>query len=372
MRLGELLVAVGDVTPQQVEEALRRQILHGSRIGSNLVELGFLSMDQLAHALGRQHQIPPVLEEHYTQIDRALAKQVTPQLAATWHAVPLGRTGDMASSIAVATTDPLAPVVLEGLQEIFKTEIVQAIAPELRLFYWLEQVYGIPRINRFKRIDTREPSDPGAEAESSERRAYVRTISDSEEVVDTSPLARIAVKRIAIPRTTDIEIPTDPNNSEQFIRSIRRATSGTSMADLVCHLLQYGFDEVFSAGMLMVARGRVLVGWKGFVRDAPDKSIDALAVPLDSPSMLLGPSASRDSFFGFPDAPASIDERLWHYLGPPPRTIAVLPIEIDDKLACMLYVQSNAPISAEHAGTLGEVSRSISACLTRLIRNAKR
>ncbi len=372
MRLGELLVAVGDVTPQQVEEALRRQILHGGRIGSNLIELGFLSMDQLAHALGRQHQRPPVLEVHYRQIDQALAVQVSPQLAATWHAVPLGRTGDMASRIAIATTDPLAPEALEGLKKIFKTEIVQAIAPELRLFYWLEQVYGIQRINRFKRIHTREPSNEGAESEvSSERRAYVHTISDSEEIVDTSPLARIAVKRIAIPRTTDVEIPTDPNNSEQFVRSIRRATSGTSMADLVCHLLQYGFSEVFSAGMLMVARDRVLVGWKGFVRDAPDKSIDALAVPLDSPSMLHGPSANRDSFFGFPE-PASIDERLWHYLGPPPREIAVLPIEIDDKLACVLYVQSNAPIPADYAGTLGEVSRSISACLTRLIRNAKR
>ena len=368
-------MGTGNATPEQVQQALGRQIIHGGRLGSNLVELEFITMDELAHALGRQHQCPPVLEAHYEQIDRSVAAHLSAELAATWHAVPLGRTGRDGAQVAIATTDPFIPDVMRELEAIFDTAIVQAVAPELRLFYWLEQVYGIERVNRFKRIDHRPKTDDGDfidEESGSERRRYVHTLSESEEITDTSPLARIAVKRIAVPMSGEVDIPVDPEDPEVFMRAVRQANSRSRMASLVSYLLEHGFNEVFSAGMLLLVREEILIGWKGFVRSDATKTVDAIAIPLDAPSMLQKPCASSDSFFGFPEAPASIDQRLWHYLGPPPREIAILPVEVAGELACMLYVQSNGPIPAEHAGTLGELSRCISACLTQLIRNASR
>ena len=375
MRLGELLVGTGDVTPEQVQKALSRQIIHGGRLGSNLIELDCLSMEQLAHGLGRQHQIPPALEAHYDQLDRVLASQLSPELAATWHAIPLGRTGPNGSHVAIATSDPFIPDVLVELREIFDAEIVQAIAPEMRLMYWLEQVYGIERVNRYKRIDHRVKTEDGEfieEESGSERRGYVHTLSETEEISDTSALARIAVKRIAVPLSGEVDVPIDLNDPDTIMRAVRQANSRSAMADLVSYQLEHGFDTVFSAAMLLVVREDVLIGWKGFVRNAPDKAIDALAIPLNTPSMLQTPCRSNDSFFGFPEAPASIDQRLWHYLGPPPREIAILPVDVDGTLTCMLYVQSNGAIPAEHAGVLGELARSVSGCLTRLIRNAGR
>jgi len=375
MRLGELLVGTGDVTPEQVQLALSRQIIHGGRLGSNLVELGFISMEQLALGLGRQHQLPAALEAHYDQLDRSLAAKLSPELAASWHAIPLGRAGPEGAHVAIATTDPFIPDVAQELSAIFDADIIQAIAPEMRLLYWLEQVYGIERLNRFKRIDHRAQSDDGEyieEEAGAERRQYVHTIAEDEEFTDTGALARIAVKRIAVPFTGEVEIPLDPSQPDAFLRAIRQANGRSRMANLVGHFLQHGFDEVFSAGMLVVVREDVLVGWKGFVRGAPSKAVDALAIPLNIPSMLAMPYASSDTFFGFPDAPASIDHRLWNYLGGSPQEIAILPVEVSGRIACMLYVQSTGPIPAEHAGTLGELARCISACLTQLIRNASR
>ncbi len=57
MLLGELLVQQKIVTPDQIEEALAAQVIHGGRIGTNLVELGHVSEEQLARALGQQHGI---------------------------------------------------------------------------------------------------------------------------------------------------------------------------------------------------------------------------------------------------------------------------------------------------------------------------
>ncbi len=376
MRLGELLVGTGDVTPEQVQQALSRQIIHGGRLGSNLVELGSISMEQLAHGLGRQHQIPPALEAHYEQLDRTLAGRLSPELAATWHAIPLGRTGPEGSFVAIATTDPFIPDVAAELQSIFDAQIVQAIAPEMRLFYWLEQVYGIERVNRFKRIDHRARTEDGdflhEEETTGERRGYVHTLDEFEEITDPGALARIAVKRIAVPISGEVEIPVIPGNLDVMMRAIRQANSRSRMTDLVTYQLQYGFDEVFSAAMLLVVREDLLIGWKGFVRNDPEEAIDALAIPVEAESMLRTPCISAETFFGFPEAPASIDLRIWHYLGAPPREIAVLPVEVDSNLRCLLYAQSSQPIPPEHAGTLSELARCVSSCLTRLIRNAGR
>lgn len=55
MRLGELLVKDGLVSAAAVEEALESQVVHGGRLGTNLVELGLLSEPDLAKALGKLH-----------------------------------------------------------------------------------------------------------------------------------------------------------------------------------------------------------------------------------------------------------------------------------------------------------------------------
>jgi hypothetical protein len=57
MRLGELLLQENIVTPEALEEALESQVVHGGRLGTNLVELGLLSEQELARLLGKQHNV---------------------------------------------------------------------------------------------------------------------------------------------------------------------------------------------------------------------------------------------------------------------------------------------------------------------------
>ncbi|HEX5748105.1 MAG TPA: hypothetical protein VFZ09_17835 [Archangium sp.] len=57
MRLGELLLQENVVTPEALEEALESQVVHGGRLGTNLVELGLLTEQELARLLGKQHNV---------------------------------------------------------------------------------------------------------------------------------------------------------------------------------------------------------------------------------------------------------------------------------------------------------------------------
>lgn len=54
LRLGELLLVHRFVTPEQLENARRQQGFEGHKLGSTLVELGYLSVDELVKALAMQ------------------------------------------------------------------------------------------------------------------------------------------------------------------------------------------------------------------------------------------------------------------------------------------------------------------------------
>jgi len=159
-RLGELLVAAGLLTIEQVEQALRAQVLWGGRLGTNLVELHYLELDPLSLVLGRQHQLPAALERHFQKADPELQRMLSPEFAERFSCVPLLRMGPD-RHVVVASLAPLGSRQLAILADELAVDVarlVPAIAAELRIRYQLERVYQIRRAARFLR--TRGTSVP--------------------------------------------------------------------------------------------------------------------------------------------------------------------------------------------------------------------
>jgi hypothetical protein len=152
-RLGELLVAAGLLTIEQVEQALRAQVLWGGRLGTNLVELHLLELDALSMALGRQHRLPAALARHFEKADPELQRMLSPDFAERFSCVPLLRMGP-AQHVAIASLSPLEPRQLAIIADELAVDVhrlVPAIAAELRIRYQLERVYDIRRAARFLR-----------------------------------------------------------------------------------------------------------------------------------------------------------------------------------------------------------------------------
>jgi hypothetical protein len=152
-RLGELLVAAGLLAAEQVDQALRAQVLWGGRLGTNLVELHYLELDPLSKALGRQHRLPAALARHFDKADPELQRMLSPELAERFSCVPLLRMGPD-GHVVVASLTPLQPRQIAVLAEELGVDVprlVPAIAAELRIRYQLERVYRIRRAARFLR-----------------------------------------------------------------------------------------------------------------------------------------------------------------------------------------------------------------------------
>jgi hypothetical protein len=152
-RLGELLVAAGLLAAEQVDQALRAQVLWGGRLGTNLVELHLLELDPLSQALGRQHQMPAALARHFEKADPELQHRLSPEIAERFSCIPLLQMGPE-RHVVVASVGPLAPRQLAIIADELVVDIarlVPAVAGELRIRYQLERVYGIRRAARFLR-----------------------------------------------------------------------------------------------------------------------------------------------------------------------------------------------------------------------------
>lgn len=151
MRLGEVLVEAAVITREQLAEALRAQVVWGARLGTNLVELGHISLDDLAKGLGKLHQLPAALANHFERADPALQQKLPPALADKLACVPLVMAN---KHCVIALLAPLAPSELAQIAiavGVTADKLVPAIAGELRIRFQLEKVYGIPRDQRFIR-----------------------------------------------------------------------------------------------------------------------------------------------------------------------------------------------------------------------------
>ncbi|HEU5061284.1 MAG TPA: hypothetical protein VFU21_32385 [Kofleriaceae bacterium] len=376
-RIGELLIAEGFCSAEVIDRALEAQAVHGGRLGTCLIEQYAIGLDDLAGALARQHDMPVALQRHFDQADPAVQQRLGAETAAQWRAVPLGRLPGDVERIAVAVLDPLGDDALYELSDALGAEVVAAIAPQLRILYHLERVYGIARPNRFKRGSARPGSDPGHE-----RRGYVKTLSDAEPAADAvSSLGRIAVRRIQVAPTASAVVEPEPDiaDLDGALRAIRRAGGRRRVGSLVVSALEQGFDTALSAGMVLTIRSGLLLGWGGFVRGRPKggatrQSIEAVAVPLGAPSLFHEPCRCAVSYFGRPpDGGSEIDHRLWTLLGTPvPGEIGVHPVHVFGNLSCVLYVQTEAELPAAAAGGLAELGQALCAALERLVRADER
>jgi hypothetical protein len=154
-RIGELLVQAGIISSQQLDDALRAQVLWGGRLGTSIVELTGIDLDVLSTYLAKQRRGTPALRHHFEQSDSALQRRLSRDLAHKWKCVPLAELADGSGRIAVAAVDPLPVAALTeigGRLGVAPLKLVVGLAAELRVYYFLERVYEIPRLSRHLRV----------------------------------------------------------------------------------------------------------------------------------------------------------------------------------------------------------------------------
>ena len=137
-RIGDLLFREGLITAEQLDKALQEQKQNGTRVGYNLVKLGFIQEIELTKMLAKQYKMPAVDLSRF-EVDPKIAKMIPADLAQKNLVIPLKRDG---RTLTVAMADPTNLGVLEDLKFITRYDIFPVIAGEYTLRALIEKMYG--------------------------------------------------------------------------------------------------------------------------------------------------------------------------------------------------------------------------------------
>ncbi|HUT85059.1 MAG TPA: ATPase, T2SS/T4P/T4SS family [Thermodesulfobacteriota bacterium] len=137
--LGEMLIASGVITPDQLKSALESQKKSGLRLGKELIRLGYLTEEVIIETLGDQAGIPYVDLDTYL-IDQKTISLLPEDLARRHQLIPLFKIRNV---LTIAMTDPLNLFAIDEAKLKAGCEIEAVISTEEKLNRALDQCYGI-------------------------------------------------------------------------------------------------------------------------------------------------------------------------------------------------------------------------------------
>ncbi len=137
-RLGDLLVKEKVITPDQLDQALKVQKESGTRLGSVLVKLGFLSDEDVTNFLSRQYGVPAI-NLTFFEIDNTVVKLIPYETAKRYQILPLSRVG---SSLTIAMVDPTNVFAMDDIKFMTGFNIEPVVASESSILGGIEKAYG--------------------------------------------------------------------------------------------------------------------------------------------------------------------------------------------------------------------------------------
>jgi Type II secretion system (T2SS), protein E, N-terminal domain len=435
MKLGELLLRERLITESQLEEALQLGRRFGQRVGSSLVELGYLDVDTVAHALSMQHRVPAVLAKHVAAITPTVIAMLGSRIASAFHAIPLGHTQTTPRRLVVALRDP-GTTPVEEIAFAAGMRLDVGVAPEILIRRCLEQYYGVKDECSAIRLaigsvnesigDSWPPTtapiadaavmpSPARSSSASMPAVRPRTLSVPPPPVGTDQDSeRLEKEQIARPELTYAQIeaarlemasedeesvsleavPISPTSSQGepsegsgrpltappgAIRPVLdvdetlEALRRANTREEIGETLTTWLQSEYGCGLVLIVKENTALGWKGYAPDADQDLVESIAMPLGPPSMLTAAYEQRAPFCGPPPPEGmTLQTRLWKLLRcKPPNAVLVAPVVLGSRVVNLLYAHTDGMLPSTAAEDAARIASAASTEYARLIRKKK-
>jgi type IV pilus assembly protein PilB len=139
IRIGDLALSAGLLTPAQLQEAQARQKAAGGRLGSALVALGFLSEAQITDLVAKQYGLAAIHDLDSFEVPKAVLALVKRDHAAAHGVLPLSREG---ASLLLAMSDPTNAFAVDPIQFRTGLRVKPVVAAESAIARAVRRRYG--------------------------------------------------------------------------------------------------------------------------------------------------------------------------------------------------------------------------------------
>jgi type IV pilus assembly protein PilB len=211
-KLGEILVGLGIITPDQAEKAVATAKSKGVRVGESLVEMGFAKDDQVAKALATQFGWEYVDLGANGVAEKVDLKLIPDDLVKKHQILPLGKSG---GRLQLIIHDPLDLQLMDMLRFRLNVEVDPKLASKNQIRKFLEaSAAGTGR--KFEAGQSLVTSSIDSSVDKSVDKSMDKSIDVSE---DDAPIVKLVNRLIAEAvrmRASDIHI--EPMNDRVRLR----------------------------------------------------------------------------------------------------------------------------------------------------------
>jgi hypothetical protein len=408
MKLGEMLVRDGRLTEAQLADALGFQARDGGRLGTVLVEHDMVDLEALTVYLGLELGIPIATGAMLERAKRAAVRLLHPSQAFKHKCVPLVVQD---RQLIAAIEDPHDFATLDALAAITGYRVLPRVAPELRIYYYIERYYGVARPARFQIFGDSPRGDeaahdaglpapplpglppvPASPITAPGPRPRLRSAMlakafddsealelEAEDLIDTldaddAALAEAAPNAaplapsppIAAPRPASISIH-PPIAADVALRELARATDRNRIVDV---LLGYA-AATFDAAVVFTVRDQFAFGSKALGDLPGHANVEHLLIPLGAPSVVQAAVAAETGVFHGPLAPSTVNAYFYKVMHcAEPDLVTAGAITIGKRVVNVLYGHSQA-LTPLQLDVLEQVCRTAAEAYARLIAVSK-
>ncbi len=364
MKLGTLLLRNATIGLSQLEGALRNQVLYGGRLGTNLVELGFLDLEMLSAYLAELTGFPVATSTLLDDAVPGLLEKLGSDDAHRLRAIPFDYLDVRHTEVAVAMVDPTDQAALVQLASKLGTKLKPYVVPELRALYYLEKLFGLPRRARFVR--TARPGTDG-EVAAERRRSQPAMGMVMPPAFTLQPRAR---RPSQMPTTSTV--PT----VLQFGAACERIDNAADRDQIADAFVDFAKGRCDALVLFLIRDGNAL-GWRTWIAPPATlpRPIEELSLPLGGASSLQAAHDAGQAFVGAPPSTARpVETALWKALAtaPEPTSVIVVPVLVKARAVNLIYVHSLAgPPPSSLVTELTDLAARAQTSYMRLIRQAR-
>ena len=141
IRIGDVLVAAGAITEEQLQEGLAKQKETGRKLGNALVDLGFISNDMLITVLTTQLGID-YIELKGAKIEDKVIHMVPESMVTKYQAIPIEIDPDNPNILKVAMADPMDIMAMDDIGLVTNLQVEPMLASEEGIKNAIDKYYG--------------------------------------------------------------------------------------------------------------------------------------------------------------------------------------------------------------------------------------
>jgi hypothetical protein len=347
----DMLLEAGLITREQFEEALLNRVVYGGKIGSSLIELGFVTEEDLAQFLSKKLAVPYVSPKKLLAIPPDVISLIPRDLALKYKAIPISLEK---RRLDLVMADPADLTAIDEIGFITGFIVKPLVAPEVRLVQALGKYYQMEIDPRFQHIIERMEKRK-AEHSHLQPPATVEAAEPSPVVIaETAPPEPpvepiIEVEEAEIAEESWVE-RIGRYSIDSVSRSLARAEDREEIAEIIIGYLGQEFER---GALFQVKRGMV-TGWKAVYRQQEVVDFPRFSIPMNQPSVLKTVAEGAVFHLG-PIPETAFNQLMLEWMGGGrPDTAVLLPLIIMGRVVNILYAEGK---EKELAGRFVELQK---------------